>query len=203
MDCSHEERLERRRKAFVVAARKLFVEQGFERTTLADVVDLAGGSLATLYKLFGNKAGLLTSVVQERVRSTESLINQIGEAEPEPVAALHRLGAEMRKRMLEPEAVAISRVVIAYSIEDGEFAAEFYRKTLLCSHQALTRVFERWRDKGVPFRGEPSAMASIFLGIFVYELHSAAINHVVLPPGECGEMKDKIDFFCYGAGLLT
>ena len=140
MECSRDERLDRRRHAFVEAARTLFVEQGFDRTTLADVVDRAGGSLATLYKLFGNKAGLLAAVVQERARSGESLIDRIGESDLEPVAALHWLGGELRKRMLEPEAVAISRVVIAYSIEDGDFAADFYRKTLHTSQIGRAHV---------------------------------------------------------------
>lgn len=48
-------RLEERRSALLTAAQNLFLEQGYERTTLGDVVARAGGSLATLYKLFGDK----------------------------------------------------------------------------------------------------------------------------------------------------
>ena len=50
-------RLDRRKRAIIDAARALFVEQGYERTTLKDIVDRAGGSLATVYKVFGNKDG--------------------------------------------------------------------------------------------------------------------------------------------------
>ena len=84
MEHSKGDRLGKRRQAFVEAARALFIEKGFERTALADVVERSGGSLATLYKLFGNKAGLLTAVVQEQVRSGESLIEEIGSRTIEP-----------------------------------------------------------------------------------------------------------------------
>lgn len=35
------------------------MEQGYDGTSLAEIVRRSGGSLATLYDLFGNKQGLL------------------------------------------------------------------------------------------------------------------------------------------------
>src|SRR3546814_3108340 len=46
-----------RRKAILDAAESLFLDQGFDRVSLAAVVGQSGGSLATLYELFGNKQG--------------------------------------------------------------------------------------------------------------------------------------------------
>lgn len=201
MGCSQDDRLERRRRSFVEVGRALFIEKGFERTTLAEVVERAGGSLSTLYKLFGGKAGLLTAVVEERSRSGRSLIVEIGESDLDPATALRRLGEEMRRNLLDPEGIAISRVVIAYSLEDPEFAADFYRKTLLESHEALAELFERWREKGIALRGEPKVMAAAFLGLFIYEFHSSAISHGTLSQWDFGNLEDKIAFFCRGAGL--
>ncbi|RYD43145.1 MAG: TetR/AcrR family transcriptional regulator, partial [Sphingomonadales bacterium] len=48
---------ERRQSAILDAAESLFLEQGYERTSLAEIVKTSGGSLATLYELFGNKQG--------------------------------------------------------------------------------------------------------------------------------------------------
>jgi AcrR family transcriptional regulator len=196
-------RLEKRRQAFVEAARAVFIEKGFERTALSDVVERSGGSLTTLYKLFGNKAGLLTAVVQERVRTGETLIEEIGASGLEPGTALHVLGEELERRMLEPESVAVSRIVIAYSLQDAQFASNFYRQTLHQSEQALSRLFGEWRCRGVALQGEPDTLAAIFLGMFVYDLHSEAISGgaLVRPDGE--QMKNKVAFFCRGAGLAA
>ncbi|GAC1313634.1 MAG: TetR/AcrR family transcriptional regulator [Acidimicrobiales bacterium] len=47
------------RSAIVVAARDLFVGQGYARTTMADIATAAGVSVETIYVAFRNKATLL------------------------------------------------------------------------------------------------------------------------------------------------
>src|SRR3546814_14932985 len=53
---------ERRQSAILDAAESLFLEQGYERTSLAEIVKRSGGSLATLYELFGKKQGLVPAI---------------------------------------------------------------------------------------------------------------------------------------------
>jgi AcrR family transcriptional regulator len=50
------------RLAVVQAAQRLFVEQGYGRTTMAEVASAAGVSVETVYAGFGNKATLLHQV---------------------------------------------------------------------------------------------------------------------------------------------
>jgi AcrR family transcriptional regulator len=52
-------RAEETRSGIVRAARDLFIEQGYGRTTLPDVARAAGVSVETIYAAFGNKATLL------------------------------------------------------------------------------------------------------------------------------------------------
>jgi AcrR family transcriptional regulator len=47
------------RSAIVRTARDLFLEQGYGRTTIADIARAAGVSVETIYGSFGNKAALL------------------------------------------------------------------------------------------------------------------------------------------------
>ena len=47
------------RSAIVHAARDLFIEHGYGRTTIADIARHAGVSVETIYAAFGNKATLL------------------------------------------------------------------------------------------------------------------------------------------------
>jgi TetR/AcrR family transcriptional regulator, mexJK operon transcriptional repressor len=200
---SPDPRLERRRQAFIDAARRSFIDRGFEDTSLAAVVVAAGGSLATLYKLFGSKAGLLAAVVQERVQSGEELIAEIGMRHSEPRAALVELGKRFRRDYFDEEAVAITRIVIAYSLKDPEFASSFSRETILRSQQALAALFRAWRSQGIALTGKPEALAALFLGMFIHELHSDAISHGALAASEYRDLDAKIDFFCRGAGLLS
>lgn len=194
-------RLEERHEAFINGARRLFIDKGFDDTSLADVVAEAGGSLATLYKLFGNKAGLLAAVVGSRMLSSNEMVARIGSEESDPKAALMRLGREIRENYFDEEGVAISRVVIAYSLKDPTFGSQFGREKFIKSLQSLADLFAMWRAKGIQFIGEPEALATMFLGMFVHELHSDAISHGALAPLEFRDLDFKVEFFCRGAGL--
>lgn len=53
------ERAEATRRRVVEAAGSLFVERGYRATTIESIADAADVSVETIYKRFGNKAGLL------------------------------------------------------------------------------------------------------------------------------------------------
>lgn len=60
------------RRAIEQAARKLFAERGFHRTTLADITSAAGKSPAVFYRYFADKEDLLATLA-------ESFLHQVVE----------------------------------------------------------------------------------------------------------------------------
>lgn len=54
---------EKRRKAIVTAAADVFLDTGFERSSMDEVARRAGGSKATLYKYFPSKEALFEAVI--------------------------------------------------------------------------------------------------------------------------------------------
>ncbi|MCV7408512.1 TetR family transcriptional regulator [Mycobacterium florentinum] len=53
------------RQLLIAAAAELFAEQGFRKTTVADVADRAGISRGSIPWHFGNKDGLLEAVIED------------------------------------------------------------------------------------------------------------------------------------------
>ncbi|MDP4576271.1 TetR/AcrR family transcriptional regulator [Qipengyuania profundimaris] len=196
-------RLDRRKRAIIEAARTLFVEQGFERTTLGDIVDRAGGSLATIYKLFGNKDGLLEAVVLEKASSGETLVSEALEQGGDPPAILLRLAEGLHSHFLEPEVVALVRIVIARSVSDREFARVFFERTATRTRQAVEQMFVSWKMNGATMHGSPAMLAEMFLGIFVSDLHAEAISHRIAVNHTPQRLRDQVDFFIAGAGLSS
>ena len=193
-------RLDRRRGAFITCADTLFLQQGFERTTLADVVECAGGSLATLYKLFGNKSGLLEAVMEDRACAKEGRLQELADGSQSPKEVLELLARDLHDRFLDPAEVALSRVVIAYSLKDPDFARRFHGRTIANARAFLARLFARWQDEGHRLNASPETLAAIFLGMLIYDLHSQAISHGAFT-GSVAELQEKVHFFCTGAGL--
>lgn len=61
------ERAEATRRRVVDAASRLFVERGYRGTTIESIADAADVSVETVYKRFGNKAGLLKAAREAAV----------------------------------------------------------------------------------------------------------------------------------------
>jgi AcrR family transcriptional regulator len=51
------------RAQVVAAARELFVDAGYQVTTIEAISDASGVALATIYRLFGSKVGILRAVI--------------------------------------------------------------------------------------------------------------------------------------------
>ncbi len=103
-----------RRQAFLEAAREVFLEHGYEATSVNDVVRLAGGSLATLYAQFGNKEGLFLAFMQDQ---HDRFVREMRPTEPVgdlPLAeALQVIGEHFLRRLLQRDSVAFYRVMVA------------------------------------------------------------------------------------------
>jgi AcrR family transcriptional regulator len=84
-------RREERRKAVLVAAEALFLEQGFEKVSVNAIVRRSGGSLATFCDIFGNKHGLLRTVVDQPTDKELKGLEDIHNEGAQPGDTLRRL----------------------------------------------------------------------------------------------------------------
>ncbi len=75
------------RKALSDAAKALFVERGYESTTIRDIADRAGVNERTFYRYFDGKEGLVAESARGGI---EAILRQIRErpAEEEPMAVV-------------------------------------------------------------------------------------------------------------------
>ncbi|RIV85681.1 TetR/AcrR family transcriptional regulator [Aurantiacibacter zhengii] len=194
-------RLNRRRRALIAAARELFVEQGYEKTALSEIVERSGGSLATVYKLFGNKEGILEAVVFEKASSGAAMVDEAARRGGAPAEILWRLSESFRSHFLDPETVALVRIVIARSINDRAFARQFFEQTATRTLDALTELFRSWKASGAEMSGEPEVLAELFLGLFVSDVHTEAISHGMGILRTSERLRARTNFFIAGAGL--
>lgn len=183
------------------AACSLFIEQGFERTTLGAIVERAGGSLATIYKLFGSKDGLLEAVVFDKAASGSVLIERAAVAGLSPERTLRSIAEGLHAQFHDPEVVALVRIVIARSVSEPELARRFFDCTAQRTGNTLGKLFSRWESEGTAMNGEPALLAEAFLDLFVSDLHKEAISHGAGRDHSSDRLHKRIDFFIAGAGI--
>ena len=92
----------RLRERFQSAALEVFLEKGFESAPMADIVRRAGGgSLSTLYELFGSKDNLFEEAITARVKFfTGPMEVELGEHTPLR-EGLTRIGEGLLAKLLE------------------------------------------------------------------------------------------------------
>ena len=122
------DRREERRGAILDAAEILFVEQGFERTSLAAIVKRSGGSLATVYEMFGNKHGLLRAVIDRSVAQLLDVDHFTAESGLTPTEQLRSFAIKLHLHMLEPRTIALSRILVIESLSDPDFARSVHEQ---------------------------------------------------------------------------
>ncbi|MGP1359827.1 TetR/AcrR family transcriptional regulator [Campylobacter sp.] len=70
------EKGKKRYELIVKTALKLFLKNGYEKTSLSDIVAISGGSLSSIYTFFENKEGLFKAIIEQEI---DSLIKEIDE----------------------------------------------------------------------------------------------------------------------------
>ena len=108
-----EKKREFRREAILESAYDLFLEKGYEATTLSDIVGRSGGSLATLYEMFEGKPGLLRALVSDRCSAISEAIDRAVSADQPPREALRQIAEYMFDKIIDPKGVALFKAALA------------------------------------------------------------------------------------------
>ena len=70
------EKGKKRYELIVKTALELFLKNGYEKTSLSDIVAISGGSLASIYTFFENKEGLFKAIIEQEI---DDFIKEIDE----------------------------------------------------------------------------------------------------------------------------
>lgn len=113
------------RTAVLDAARELFAERGFERTTMRAVGTRAGVDPALIYHYFGDKDGLLSAVLTAPVTELATVFagviddpDRVGEVLIGRVVGLLEERPEIRERMIATLRTALSHEHAAQLLRD-------------------------------------------------------------------------------------
>jgi len=170
-----------RRQAILDTAVALFLEKGYEATSLSDILARSKGSRSTLYDQFGNKIGLLRAMVEEMTADVWPAIHENVTGDPMSEEALVKLGVHVAVTALSPRAVSVFRILVTESPRVPEIAELFYeRGPCTVEHLLAERFAASPRTAGIPVPAEH--LAQLFLGGVIGILHSRRLLGVTEPP---------------------
>ena len=195
-----------RKEKFIQAGMEIFLEKGYENTSLTDIIKKSGGSLASVYKFFENKEGLFRAIVE---RGFDDFRTQIDEKID--LSLSHKLEDFLIKFasiffdiICDKETTLISRVMMSEGAKnDGLLGKEFLDQILSKIDKILIDFFER-EDIRVQLNPciSPYVAAKAFAAVVREPYHYNAIllnEDITLNEKEREEhLKTSINIFLHG-----
>lgn len=164
------ERTQRKRDQILDAARALFLAYGYAHTTTEAVRREAGVSKETLYRYYRTKEELFADVLRRLTLEHLHQPFQLDETLP-PNAdrkqlqkVLRQLAGEIIELMMQPDYLALLRIVIAESTRFPHLGELFRQTVPEQGIAAIVELLKRLRKKGLAAKIDDEAAARMLLG---------------------------------------
>lgn len=175
-------RREARRQAILEAAYDLFLEKGYDSTTLGDIVRRSGGSLATVYELFESKPGLLRAMVQEQCGAVSSGMDRAFCSRQPVETTLREIAEHLFEQILRPRAVALFRVVVAQCAMQPELGKLLYDSGPALGKAKVAQYLQMQAEAGRIEVRDPQAAAQMFFQMVIGHHHHLLLMCAIDPP---------------------
>ncbi|MBW8816233.1 MAG: TetR/AcrR family transcriptional regulator [Caulobacterales bacterium] len=149
-----------RRETILDVARDCFLADGYATTSMSTIAARLGGSKGTLYNYFKNKEELFAAVIQRQCGEVLEGISEAPADEPDPRTRLLRMARNLLARLLQPDALAINRLVIAEGDRFPELGRLFYESGPRRGRDRIAAQLKPLMDSGQLRRADPLQAAS-------------------------------------------
>ena len=196
----------RREARIVEVARQLFIERGFDSTSIDAVAEAAGVSKPTLYARYRDKRALFEAVLNERVREWLAPLSAAAEAltlQAEPRDAeevLNALSRTLLARSQDPGAAALTRCIVAQALQFPDLAKLAYEEGWLRGVRAVARLLEVLVAQGQIEIDDVEIAADLFLNLILGRSSKQALYGIQVDP-EAQERRRRAAVALFLAGV--
>ena len=164
-----------KRAAILAAAKRLFVQQGFEGVSMDQIAGEAGVSKLTVYSHFGDKEGLFAEAV--RAYCKDNMPTALFEPEPDvPLRErLSEIGRAFFAMIMTPEAIAGHRILCTPQLASSELSTMFFEAGPQRVQRSFTALLERRIAAGELDIEDPVRAAGHFFTLLKGEPHAQAV----------------------------
>ena len=146
-------------------ARQLFLERGYDATSLDDVAAASGVSKTTVYNNFRDKTDLFSAVVLSVTERAEQIVAELGATldDDGPVEArLTAVARALAYGVLNPAVVQLRRLAIAEALRFPGIVTAYWERAPARTLALLTESFTQLAARGELDIDAPAAAAAIF-----------------------------------------
>ncbi|MDV7341795.1 TetR/AcrR family transcriptional regulator [Terasakiella sp. A23] len=142
-------RNEKKRFDIIEAARQVFLEKGFELTSMDEIAKRAKVSKRTVYSNFGSKEDLFSGLMHEVCESKREKVELYIDEDLPLEEALNELGRRFLQMIFEPEGMNLVRMMIGNANAFPQMGDDFYKQGPKEVIEYVAAYLDSWAEKGV------------------------------------------------------
>ncbi len=181
---------QKRRRAIIDAAYKLFIEKGYASVSVDDIINVSKGSKSSLYKFFGSKEGILKAVVESLAEDMLREIHLEFPSAKTPREALNRIGMVLVDLALSENAINQHRHAVSHAKAFPDVAKLWYESGPKRTFDGLAEYLEKETAGGRLRIADPGRAALFFAGMIIF--HDNMRQLVCLPRSKRSELKEMV-----------
>src|SRR6201995_4154260 len=151
-----------KRRQILDGARKIFMDLGFDGSSMGEIARSAGVSKGTLYVYFADKNRLFEAIVEETALEQGEMAFDF-DASGDPATTLREFGAAYIGMILRPDGGSAIRTVMAIAERMPEVGRRYYERVLVRTIKRLAAFLDAGAQTGGVLVDERELAASQFL----------------------------------------
>jgi TetR/AcrR family transcriptional repressor of mexJK operon len=170
MEAVSESRSDRKRKA-LLAATEVFLDQGYDCTSMDDVAAKAAISKPTVYKYFSHKERLFAEIVRATTGEIDDLVRLVDESMAGKTSLESRLIVLARRflsALMQPRKLRLRRLVMANAERFPDIGRSWYEQGFERVLASLAISFQDLADRGLLHLNDPLLVANHFVGMLLW-----------------------------------
>ena len=186
-------------------ATHLFMERGFDGTSIDAVAEAAGISKPTVYARYQDKRDLFVAMLRSRIRKSLAPLSAAAEAQAiegcsESIkTTLHELSRHLVAYTLAPEAGALQRILSAQAVQFPQLAKLANEEGWLRAVRGISSILRQSAARGQIKVDDPELAADMFLNLVLGHSKRLALYGIATDPEtEERHRKATVDFFLNG-----
>lgn len=155
---------EARKNELLDAAQALFYRNGYESTSVANIIDSVGIAKGTFYHYFKSKTDILDQIVERQIQMIDREIERVlDEIEENAIVELNSIFQNIGQYKLENKQVMLLMVRVLYSEKNILLKIKLFQRRVEMVAPKIARVIKRGKEEGVFSTGNPDYVARMLM----------------------------------------
>lgn len=170
---------ELKRKAIVDAATTLFLEQGYQATSMNQIVAMVGGSKGTIYNHFKNKEALFLELAQDSVQEHLKLLHEKDLSGLSLRDALIIVADDVLLSLGSDHGIDLQLLIYSEAKRLPKLGEVFYQQGTQIAFNELEKYFDQQKKLGHFNCKDTSKAAEYFFGMLMFKYMRQRFSRVV------------------------